>query len=76
MEDNKYLEIGLPKELKNSIQEITESWERIDNGISDLHWDIAWDSLNSDINVAEVEQLISAKQANYLRKKYLRMDIL
>jgi hypothetical protein len=49
------------------------SWEIIDRGEEDLHWDLCWCELNADINSAEVDQVISSEQAWYLREKYLRM---
>lgn len=49
------------------------SWEIIDSGKEDNHWDLNWCELNADINAAEVEQEITGEQAWYLREKYLRM---
>lgn len=72
--DKEYLEIGLPEYLKESIKNMEKSWSILDNDEIDYHWDATWCSLNSDINVAEVEQDISHRQADYLRKKYLRME--
>ena len=37
--------------------------------------DCDWCELNSDINVAEVGNEISTEQANYLREKYLGMEV-
>ena len=34
-------------------------------------WDCYYCELQSDINVAEVEQIITSEQAWYLRRKYL-----
>lgn len=72
--NDEYLERGLPPYLQISLEAMKESWETIDSGNKDLHWDLTWCDLNSDINVAEVEQEISSEQAWYLRKKYLRME--
>ena len=72
--DKNYLEKGLPPYLYDSINAMQESWDRIDDGIKDWQWDCYWCELNSDINVAEVEQEISSEQAWYLREKYLRME--
>ena len=60
--------------LKISLQNMIKSWERIDRGEKDLHWDLYWCELNADLNSAEVENLISSEQAWYLRRKYLRME--
>lgn len=72
--DDSYLEKGLPDYLQKSIEAMQASWEIIDNGGKDLHWDICWSELNADINSAETEQEISTDQAWYLRRKYLRME--
>ena len=72
--DKTYLECGLPKYLQTSINNMKKSWEIIDSGKSDLHWDLYWCELNADINSAEVDKAISSEQAWYLRKKYLRME--
>lgn len=69
-----YLEKGLPTFLKESIKLMKKSWDIIDDGKEDMMWDAYWCELNSNINCAEVEQIISEEQAWYLRKKYLRME--
>lgn len=71
--DERYLERGLPDFLQQSVDNMKLSWERIDAGETDLHWDIYWCDLSADINCAEVEQLITPRQANYLRREYLRI---
>lgn len=71
--DKSYLECSLPKDIIESIELMNKSWERLDRGEEDLHWDCWWCQLSADINSAEVNQEISAEQAWYLRKKYLRM---
>lgn len=68
-----YLECGLPLYVQDSIKNMIKSWEIIDSGEKDYHWDLNWCELNADINSAEVEQEISSEQAWYLREKYLRM---
>lgn len=73
-EDKSYLECGLPPFLKESIQKMQDSWDILDKGEKDLHWDIWWCNLNADINSCEVEHIISSEQAWYLREKYLRME--
>lgn len=69
-----YMECGLPDFLESSIKNMQKSWELVDNGKEDLHWDLNWCELNADINSAEVNQIISTEQAWYLREKYLRME--
>lgn len=71
--NQEYLERGLPPYLQSSLKNMVASWEKIDSGKQDYHWDMIWCELNADINSAEVEQEISAEQAWYLREKYLRM---
>lgn len=71
--NNEYFERGLPSYLLSSLKNMTVSWEIIDSGHKDYHWDMIWSELNADINSAEVEQEISTEQAWYLREKYLRM---
>ena len=73
-EDNSYLEVDLPDFLKESIAMMEKSWQTLDNGGTDLRWDAYWCNLMADINSSEVDQIISPRQADYLRKKYLRMD--
>lgn len=72
--DETHLECGLPEYLAESLENMKKSWEIIDSGKKDIHWDICWCELNADINSAEVENLISSEQAWYLRCKYLRIE--
>lgn len=71
--DEGYLEKGLPSFLEKSLNSMKQSWAIEDSGQSDPHWDIYWCDLNADINAAETDQLISSRQAWYLREKYLRI---
>lgn len=71
--DKSYLECGLPQWLEESIEQMKSAWQKRDNGEEYLRWDCDWCNLQSDINVAEVEQIISSEQAWYLREKYLRL---
>ena len=73
-QDMSYLEVELPDYLRHSINEMENSWTIIDRGQDDLHWDVNWCELYSDINYAEIESMITSEQAEYLRKKYLRME--
>ncbi len=63
--DKGYLECGLPEWLTESIDEYLK------NKDNKLHWDLYYCNLQSDINVAEQEKLITSEQAWYLREKYL-----
>lgn len=72
--DDSYLECGLPDFLWESIQTMEEAWKKLDAGQEYLRWDCDYCNLQSDINNAQVNQIISEEQAWYLRKKYLRME--
>ena len=54
--DQSYLECGLPEDLHESILRMEESWNIIDSGRQDNHWDLCWCDLNALINSYEVEQ--------------------
>lgn len=71
--DKTYLECGLPPFLQESVDEMKEVWENWDRGVKLPYWDCSYCSLQSDINSAEVNQMITEEQAWYLREKYLRM---
>ena len=60
-EDKTYLECGLPEYLQISLDNMKKTW------------DLYWCELNADINSAEVDELITHEQADYLRRVYLRM---
>lgn len=63
-----YLECNLPEFLQ-------ESLKNYKNNTNKYRYDIYYGILQSDINVAEVEGIITSNQANYLRKKYLGIDL-
>ena len=71
--DKTYLERGLPEYLQISLDNMKKTWEILDSGTRTNTWDLYWCELNADINSAEVDQLITHEQADYLRKVYLRM---
>ena len=71
--DPSYLEKDLPPFLAESIQKMTLAWKKKDTeGYSD--WDCDYCNLQSDINSAEVGNLITSDQAWYLRSKYLYIE--
>ena len=72
--DKSYLECGLPEFLEVSIRAMEEAWEKLDSGIEYLRWDCDYCNLQTDINNAEVNQIISTEQAWFLREKYLRIE--
>lgn len=67
MADRSYNEYGLPGWLKESINAFV-------NNTNKMITDCLYCELQSDINVAEVEQLITSEQAWYLREKYLGLS--
>lgn len=70
-----YLDCGLPEWLQESINRMKAYWDEYDRtGEKPIRWDLYYCELQSDINVAEVEQIISTKQAWYLRENYLRIE--
>lgn len=72
--DTGYLERGLPPFLQESVQQMKMAWEKRDSGEPCPRWDCDYCNLQTDINIAEVEQLISSEQAWYLRETYLRIE--
>ena len=72
-EDKTYLEYGLPEYLQISIDNMKKTWKILDSGTRTNTWDLYWCELNADINSAEVDELITHEQADYLRRVYLRM---
>lgn len=61
-----YLEYNLPKWLEESIK-------HYQNNKDSSLWDCYYCELQSDINVAETEQMITTEQAWFLREKYLEI---
>lgn len=72
--DKSYLEAGLPEFLKASLEAMKSAWKIVDSGKKYLRLDCDYCNLQSDINNAEVNDLISSEQAWYLRQKYLRIE--
>lgn len=73
-EADQYLELGLPEYLMESLEAMQKAWLKVDHHVQYFRWDIDYCSLQADINCAEVDQLITRDQAQYLRRKYLRMQ--
>lgn len=72
--DNSYLECGLPPFLQGSLEQMKKAWAKVDNGEEYTQWDCDYCELQTDINNAEVNLMISEEQAWYLREKYLRIE--
>ncbi|MCM1057653.1 MAG: helix-turn-helix transcriptional regulator [Firmicutes bacterium] len=73
-EDKSYLECGLPDFLRESILQMEAAWARLDKGEKYMRWDCDFCNLQTDINNAEVNGIISSEQAWYLREKYLGLE--
>ena len=71
--DKGCLEIGLPSSLQESIDKMKIVNQMLEEGRRNFLWDGEWCELNSEINVCEVDGIISSDQAWYLREKYLGM---
>ena len=68
--DKKYLEVGLPVEVVKDINAYLEAEKT-----NDWSKDCYWCELYGTINSFQVAELITKEQANYLRKKYLHMEV-
>ena len=63
----------LPIELRALIDKMSAAWQVIDKGEQDYRWDLIWCELNAEINLSELQGIITAEQAQFLRKEYLRI---
>ena len=72
--DKSYLEYNLPPFLNESLTQMKKVWKILDNGGKYNLWDCDYCNLQSDINSAEVNNIITEEQAWYLREKYLRIE--
>lgn len=73
-QDEMYFECDLPLFLSLSIEEMKRTLKKMEQGDDDYDWDIAFCDLQSSINIAEVEQIITPDQAWLLREKYLGIE--
>ena len=72
--DMSYFECDLPPFLATSIEAMKNAWTKLERGEEYHEWDCDFCDLQSSINVAEVEQIITPDQAWYLSEKYLGME--
>lgn len=72
--DISYLECILPAFLKESLSTYKDAMEKQQNGDVVTLMDCYYCELQSDINSAEINNIISAEQAWYLREKYLGLE--
>ena len=73
-DDPSYFECELPAFLSLSIEAMKKAMTKIRSGEEYCDWDCDFCDLQSSINVAETEQLISPAQAWFLREKYLGLE--
>lgn len=66
-----HLEQDLPLYLHESLERYKDQLRRLDAGEKCPYWDCWFCDLQSDINVAELDESITKEQADYLRKEYL-----
>lgn len=68
-----YLELQIPDWLTESVEAMKNALAMPDQESLDFAraWEFAYGNLYSDINAAEVENIITSEQAWYLREKYL-----
>ena len=71
--DNSYLECNLPEFLASSLSVYKDALEKSQNGKQVSLMDCYYCELQSDINSAEVNNIISSEQAWFLREKYLEL---
>lgn len=71
MDNKEYLKKDLPKRLELSLISYKKALDKVKKGEHYLQLDMDYCELQSDINVAEVEQMITPEQARYLRSKYI-----
>lgn len=67
-------EHDLPPFLIESIAAMQAAWDKLDRGEQYINWDCDYCQLQSDINNAEVNLIISPERAWHLREKYLRIE--
>ncbi len=72
--DNSYLECGLPAFLMDSLSTFKAAIEKQQSGVTVTLIDCYYCELQSDINSAEINNIISSEQAWYLRGKYLGLE--
>lgn len=72
--DKSYLECGLPDFLQSSLDVYSEASNKQKRREDVTLIDCYYCELQSDINTAEVNDIISSEQAWYLREKYLEIE--
>lgn len=72
--EKSYLEHDLPPFLAESVAAMKAAWEKLERGEKYTMWDCDFCQLQSDINNAEVNLVITPEQAWYLRETYLGIE--
>lgn len=72
--DKSYLECGLPVFLQSTLDVYRDAIDKQKSGEDVSLIDCYYCELQSDINSAEVNDIISSEQAWYLREKYLGIE--
>lgn len=76
--DYSYIEKTLPNFLKEDIEQIKKGHKLLVDGENGgkkyYQYDLDIEGLNSSINIAEVEDIITKEQANFLRRKYIMQE--
>lgn len=73
-DDKSYLECNLPVFLENSLSVYKDALRKQQSGAVVSLMDCYYCELQSDINSAEVNNIISSEQAWFLREKYLGLE--
>lgn len=68
--NKRYLEVSLPPAVTEDINNYLEAKKRHDSCL-----DCYWCELYGTINSFQVAELITKEQADYLRQKYLNMEV-
>lgn len=68
------IESTLPKSLKDAISVFLIGKEKYESGIEYHEFDMDYCDLQTEINICEVEQMITSDEAWYLRGKYLGLE--
>lgn len=63
----------LPPFLINAIKKMERAWEHLEKNDGYTMWDADFCELQSEINIAEVDKIISNERAWELRKRYLKI---
>lgn len=72
--ENLNIDSTLPKFLRDSIEAFLIGKEKYESGIGYYEFDMDYCDLQTDINVCEVEQMITSDEAWELRQRYLGLQ--